>query len=55
MLCGEDKILENCVAMVGNDVLFYDGDNFWLEGSRYIGSLVDEKYKYKREEFYIKK
>jgi peptidoglycan/LPS O-acetylase OafA/YrhL len=55
LLCGEDKILENCVTRVGNELLFYDGDHFSLEGSRYLGRLVADKYQDKLKEFDITK
>ena len=28
LLCGEDKVLANCITRTGNDLLFYDGDHF---------------------------
>ncbi len=55
LLCGKNRKLSDCVVNVGDELIFYDGDHFSLEGSRHIGELIFEKYGEKLSEFGLRK
>lgn len=54
LLCGKDKLLENCRTRVGKDLFFYDGDHFSLFGAKYLGGLIESEYRYELKELGIR-
>ena len=51
LLCGKRKDLKNCTIRIGNDLMFYDGDHFSLNGSLYTGRAIHKRYQEELSKF----